>query len=299
MDQADSLRKLAKSQGRNIVDTFPDNKSNKTKTIAITSGKGGVGKSNIALNMGISIAKNYKKKIFILDADFGTANVDILMGVFPKYNIANVIFDQITIENVLVEGPYGIKVLPGVSGVSQLTSLTESQKHFFFEQLELYQDANHPDVIIIDTGAGVGMGVINFLMAADEVIVVVTQEPTSLSDSYALIKTLHKYKPEAKVSIVINLVNNESEALRIYNVLHNVCSKFMDKDIEYLGYVSTSKTIVASVKEQRPFIINYPSCNASLDINRLATKVMNSESHDEKGLKNFFYLATKYFGWND
>jgi flagellar biosynthesis protein FlhG len=182
MDQADSLRQLVRSQGRNDVGVVVSRKEANTRIIAVTSGKGGVGKSNLSLNLGLAIAKSQAKKVLILDADFGTANVDILMGVFPKYNISNVIYDQIPIEEVIVEGPYGVKVLPGVSGVAQLTSLTENQKQFFFEQLELYQDKHHPDIIIIDTGAGVGNTVMNFLLAADEVIVVLTSEPTSLSD---------------------------------------------------------------------------------------------------------------------
>lgn len=299
MDQADSLRQLVRSQGRNDVGVAFSKKTANTRIIAVTSGKGGVGKSNISLNLGLAIAKNQSKKVLILDADFGTANVDILMGVFPKYNISNVIYDQIPIEDVIVEGPFGIKVLPGVSGVAQLTSLTENQKQFFFEQLELYQDKHHPDIVIIDTGAGVGNTVINFLLAADEVIVVLTSEPTSLSDSYAVIKTLHQYNAEMKVSIIANMVNSENEALKVYSLLQNVCSKFLNKDIEYLGHVSASKTLCSAVREQRPVLVNYPNAVVSYEITKLAKKIISIDPTSKKSFTNFFSLATKYFGWND
>ncbi|MEI7941543.1 MAG: MinD/ParA family protein [Candidatus Riflemargulisbacteria bacterium] len=299
MDQADSLRQLVRSQGRNDVSVVPSKKEGNTRVIAVTSGKGGVGKSNISLNLGIAIAKNQNKKVLILDADFGTANVDILMGVFPKYNISNVIYDQIPIEDVIVEGPYNIKVLPGVSGVAQLTSLTENQKQFFFEQLELYQDKHHPDIIIIDTGAGVGNTVMNFLLAADEVIVVLTSEPTSLSDAYAVTKTLHQYNNEMKVSIIVNMVNSENEALKVYSLLQNVCNKFLNKDIEYLGHVSSSKTLCSAVREQRPVLVNYPNAVVSYEISKLAKKIISIDPSSNKSFSNFFSLATKYFGWND
>lgn len=299
MDQADALRQMVRSQGRNDVGILSNKKEDNTRIIAVTSGKGGVGKSNISLNLGLAISKNLGKKVLILDADFGTANVDILMGVFPKYNISNVIYEQIPIEEVIVDGPFNLKVLPGVSGVAQLTSLTENQKQFFFEQLELYQDKHHPDIIIIDTGAGVGNTVMNFLLASDEVIVVLSSEPTSLSDSYAVIKTLHQYNTEMKVSVIANMVNSESEALKVFSLLQNVCSKFLNKDIYYIGYVSNSKTLCSAVREQRPVFVNYPNSVTSYEIARLAKKIISIESSSKKSISNFFSLATKYFGWND
>ncbi len=298
MDQADSLRQMVRSQGKTDI-VVPVRKIGETRVIAVTSGKGGVGKSNLSLNLGIAISKNHNKKVLILDADFGTANVDILMGVFPKYNISNVIYDNVAIEEVIVDGPYNVKVLPGVSGVAQLTSLTENQKQFFFEQLELYQDKHHPDVLIIDTGAGVGNNVMNFLLAADEVIVVVTSEPTSLSDSYAVIKTLHQYNKEMKVSVIVNMVSSDNEGLKVYALLQNVCSKFLDKDIEYIGHVTNSKTLCSAVREQRPLLMTYPNSAVSNDIIRLSKKIMSFDPSAKKSMKNFFSLATKYFGWND
>ncbi len=300
MDQAESLRQLVRSQGRNDVSASSlSRKGSNTRVIAVTSGKGGVGKSNLSLNIAISLSKNFNKKVLILDADFGTANVDILMGVFPKHNISNIIYDQLPVEDVIVDGPYDVKVLPGVSGVAQLTSLTENQKQFFFEQLELYQDKYHPDVILIDTGAGVGNNVMNFLLAADEVLVVVTSEPTSLSDSYAVIKTLHQYNEDMKVSVIANMAPSENEGLRVYSLLQNVCSKFLGKDVEYLGHVNASKTLVSAVKQQKPVLISYPNSSVSFDINKLSKKIINSDTGNNKSFKNFFSVATKYFGWND
>lgn len=300
MDQAEQLRTLVKMKDK--IDAIKQNgtvpQGKIAKIIAITSGKGGVGKSNITINLALSLAKESKKKVLVLDADFGTANIDIILGIFPKYNISHMFYDNKTLEDIIIEGPYGIKILPGVSGITNFTSLTESQKEAFFAQLEKYQNRHNLDYILVDTGAGISNNVVNFLLAADEIIVIVTPEPTSLADAYAIIKIVHNYDSTIKTNIVVNMVRNEEGSKRVFNTLQSVSEKFLDKHLNFLGYLKFDKHLSEAVRMQKPIILSYPHSDISMEILQLSKTIENKKVEGKKSIKGFFEIAGKYFGWN-
>ena len=301
MDQAENLRLLVKKhKAQELELSLAKNPlKGKTKVYAVTSGKGGVGKTNLTLNMAILLSKESNKKVLVLDADFGTANIDIVLGVIPKYNISHLFFENKSLEDIIIDGPYNVKILPGVSGLADFTSLTEVQKEDFFIKIEAYQSANDLDYIFIDTGAGLGPNVINFLLSADEVIVVVTQEPTSLSDAYAVIKVLNKYDSSIKVNVVVNMVSNENEAKKVFHTIHSVSEKFLNKNLTYMGFLRYDKIMPMAVKQQKPLVLSYPNSEMSLEILKLTDNIANKVLDNKSSMKSFFQLAGKYFGWNN
>ena len=300
MDQAEHLRTLVKMKDK--VDAINQNETishgRTAKIIAVTSGKGGVGKTNLTINLALSLAKENKKKVLVLDADFGTANIDIILGIFPKYNISHMFYDNKTLDDIIIEGPHGIKILPGVSGITSFTSLSESQKEIFFNQLEKYQNKNNLDYILVDTGAGVSNNVVNFLLASDEIIVIVTPEPTSLSDAYAIIKTVNNYDSTIKTNIVVNMVRNEASSKRVFNTLQSVSEKFLDKELNFLGFVKFDRHLSEAVRMQKPIVLSYPNSEVSMEILQLSKTIENKDMSSKKTMKGFFEVAGKYFGWN-
>ncbi|MDD5456544.1 MAG: MinD/ParA family protein [Candidatus Margulisbacteria bacterium] len=297
MDQADNLRLLVKMK-KMSAEYEKQSSRPLAKIIAFTSGKGGVGKTNLTLNLALMLSKEQGKKVLVLDADLGTANIDIMMGVIPKFNISHVILDNKSIEEIIIDGPYQVKIIPGVSGMANLTTLTEIQKLRFFEQLEIYQAKHKPDYIFIDTGAGLGNNVINFLLAADEIIVISTPEPTSMSDAYAIVKVVNQYNCNIKINVVINLAKSEQDAKRVFQILFNVSEKFLAKELNYLGFIKYDRMMPIAVKQQKPLVLSYPGADASLEILKLSKCITNKTADTNKTFKNFFEIAGRYFGWN-
>lgn len=306
MDQAHNLRKLVQLQkdidenkvNATLLQKTSQEKHN-TKIIAITSGKGGVGKTSITMNLALSLSRESKKKVLVLDADFGTANIDIVIGIFPKFNISHVILEGKPIEDVLIDAPLDVKILSGVSGVIKLNTISNEQRTFFFEQLEKYQSKHQPDFILIDTGAGVGDNVIGFLQSADEVLLVVTPEPTSLSDAYSIIKTMHNQVQDIKFNVLVNMAQSKDQAKRIFNTLNTVSDRFLQKKLNFIGHLSYTHSMTSSIRQQKPLILSYPNSETSLEILNLSNYIANKEFFQHKGLKNFFKIASKYFGWNN
>lgn len=301
MDQAENLRRLVQQQHVQFAGgaiTHLGEAGHPTRILAVTSGKGGVGKTNLTLNLALTLAREHHKKVLVLDADFGTANVDIIMGIFPKYNISHLFFDHKSLDEIIIEAPFQVKILPGVSGVANLTALTEAQKARFFDEIESYQIRHKLDYILIDTGAGVGTNVINFLLASDEIIVIVTPEPTSLSDAYATIKVVHQYDPDLKVGVLVNLVSGEAGAKKVFETLHKVTERFLGKELQYLGFLRFDKHMPFAVRAQKPLVLSYPNSEGSLEILRLADTLVNRDLSGKRSMKSFFELAGRYFGWN-
>ncbi len=301
MDQAEGLRLLVK-QFRGDVQpeiVFKQHDAlSSSRIIAVTSGKGGVGKTNLTLNLAISLARDHGKRVLVLDADFGTANVDIVLGMFPRYNISHLFMENRSLEEIILVGPHDVKILPGVSGIANLTSLTEGQKMRFFDELEQYQSKYALDYILIDTGAGLSSNVTNFLMAADEIIVVVTPEPTSLSDAYAIIKVMNQFNPELKTNVVVNMAVSEESAKRVFTTLESVSDKFLNKALNYLGFMRFDKHLPTAVRQQKPLVLSYPNSDVSIEILRLAHTLESKIDPQQKTIRSFFELASKYFGWN-
>ena len=265
IDQAQKLRQLASTHSQN---------STKPKIITITSGKGGVGKSNIVVNTSIMLQK-LGKKVLLFDADIGMGNDDVLMGFLPKYNVFDIIFNNKTIDEVMIKGPYGVSLVPAGSGLNRIENLSKKRREEFINKLS---DLENFDYILMDTGAGISRDVLGFISCCDDLIMVTTPEPTSLTDAYSLLKAVSHFNLKSKAKVIINRALDEKEANITFNKLNNAVSKFLRVEMEYLGMVSEDRKLVQSVRAQEPFIISYPNCDASKDIEKIAVKLIGDGS---------------------
>ena len=258
-----------------------------SRVIAITSGKGGVGKTNIVGNLGYAFAK-LGKKVLILDADLGLGNLDVLLGLAPKYNLSHVILGERKIDEILVEGPAKMNILPASSGIQELTNLNKDQKIEILTQLDLLIDS--VDVLFIDTAAGISSNVMDFNATAQEVVVVVSPEPTSITDAYALMKVLSlKYSGKA-CKLIVNMVRRPEEGREVFRQLQIVTDRFLDITIEYLGYVLFDGKVTKGVKTQKIVSELYPDTPASRCFADISRKIANmSPLNLPKGNSNLFW----------
>lgn len=268
LDQAQRLRQLA-SQG--ITDT------KRPKIITVTSGKGGVGKSNFVVNLSITLQK-LGKNVLIFDADIGMGNDDVLMGFMPKYNVFDVILGNRDIEEVIVTGPFGVKLLPGGSGLTKLDELTEEQRSGFLNKLSVLENV---DFIIMDTGAGINRSVLGFVACCEDLIILTTPEPTSLTDAYSLLKAVNYFKLKSSAKVVVNRALDEKEAKITYSKFNNAVNNFLKMKLDYLGYITEDKKLVQAVRTQQPLVVAYPNCDAAQDINRIAKTISGTIKENE------------------
>ena len=259
----------------------------KARVIAITSGKGGVGKTSIVGNLGYAFTK-LGKKVLILDADLGLGNLDVLLGLAPKYNLSHVITGEKAIDEILVEGPGKMKILPASSGIQELTHLTKDQKIQILSQLDLL--INNVDLLLIDTAAGISSNVMDFNATAQEVVVVVSPEPTSITDAYALMKVLSlKYSGKA-CKLMVNMVSRPEEGREVFRQLQLVTDRFLDINIEYLGYVLFDGKVTKGVKNQKIVSELYPDTLASRCFTDISRKISAmSPLNLPKGESNLFW----------
>ncbi|HCC08293.1 MAG TPA: hypothetical protein DEP72_09085 [Clostridiales bacterium] len=285
-DQAQNLRDIIKKKNKEPKRTCS------AKVIAITSGKGGVGKTNVALNLAIDFI-NRGKKTLILDADLGLANIEVLLGIVPKYNLSDVIYGKKIITDIITIGPNEVKFISGGSGIRELTSLTETQIKTFAQNLNLLDKM--VDIIIIDTGAGISDTVMTFLGFADEVLLVTTPEPTAITDAYALLKVFSDKikKGDINVKLVINKVKDENEGQKIFEKIKKVADKFLNIKVEDLGYLPNDECLEKSVRSQEAVIIKYPKSEITIALKKLAEKILNikTDKSNAKGLKMFIELV--------
>jgi flagellar biosynthesis protein FlhG len=257
------------------------------RTITVTSGKGGVGKTNIVANLAISLQKQ-GRRVMIFDADLGLCNMDVLLGLSPRYNIQHVINGNKRLKDIVVKGPDGVLIVPASSGIEELTNLNEIQKLRLLEEFESLPQ--RIDYILIDTGAGISTNVTFFCLGAQDIIVVVTPEPTSLTDSYALIKVLYTKYQEKNFNILINNVSEESEAKEVFRRLQLVTERFLNLSIDYLGFIPHDLSIPRAVKIQNPVLLRYPDSPSSRAFINLAKRI--ESSNDKKTIKGglqFFF----------
>jgi flagellar biosynthesis protein FlhG len=246
------------------------NRGSNARVIAITSGKGGVGKTSIVGNLGYAFTK-LGKKVLILDADLGLGNLDVLLGLAPKYNLSHVILGEKTIDEILVEGPGKMKILPASSGIQELTHLTIDQKILILTQLDFLIDS--VDIVFIDTAAGISSNVMDFNATAQEVVVVVSPEPTSITDAYALMKVLSlKYSGKA-CKLMVNMVSRPEEGREVFRQLQIVTDRFLDITIEYLGYVLFDRKVTKGVKNQKIVSELYPDTPVSRCFTDISRKI--------------------------
>jgi flagellar biosynthesis protein FlhG len=252
------------------------NQSPKTiRVISVTSGKGGVGKTSVVANLALALCR-MNKRVLILDADLGLANMDVMLGLNPRYTIQNVLKREKRIEEVIVTAPGGFKLLPAASGIQELTELDNGERLFLLNELDSIQDRF--DVLLIDTAAGISSNVMYFNFAAMEKVVVVTNEPTSLTDAYALIKVLNNKYHQKRFKVLVNSARSASEADRIYRNLGLVADQFLGSpSLDYLGWIPYDKMVPASIRQQQMVLQRYPDTPASKSFVSLAEKLMGKE----------------------
>lgn len=277
MDQAANLRRLVLEKGNSPV---------QTKTIAITSGKGGVGKTSLSVSLSIALAQD-GSSVTLLDADLGMANINVILGIIPKYNLYHVIKGKKKLKDIVIEVPEGIKIIAGASGFHQLANLESKQRNEFIGAIS---ELDSDDYMIIDTGAGVSQNVLSFVMAADEVIVVTTPEPTAITDAYGIIKSIAAQSPDKIIKLIVNRVQSVSEGKRVAQRVINIAGQFLNIKIENLGFVFDDMYVPKSVRNQKPFIVSYPKSKASGCVSIIADRISNRDIDAAKGtgLASFF-----------
>ena len=277
MNQAETLERImthSQPQKKKMA-ISRNNAEPQPRVICVTSGKGGVGKTNIVTNLGHALAKS-GKKVLILDADLNLANVDILLGLTPRYNLHHVFMGEKTLTEVLVQGPEGLLILPASSGIMELADLTEQQRMYFLAEMSAL--AQKIDIMLIDTAAGINNNVIYFNLAARERIIILTPEPTSLTDAYALVKVLSTRHDVKKFRILVNLARSEKEALAVFRKLSIVADRFLDSlSLDYLGYIPYDSKLPTAVREQRLVSDIFPDAPASKMFSKLAGNISQEE----------------------
>ncbi len=245
---------------------------NPVQVIAITGGKGGVGKTSLSVNLAVALA-SHGKKVMILDADLGLANIDIMLGINPKYNLSHVINGERDLGEIIITGPEGIKIVPAASGLSEMVTLTNNEHIGLIRAFsELSEDV---DTLIVDTAAGISDGVVSFAQAAQEILVVVCDEPTSITDAYALIKLLRKNHDINKFRILANMVRNQNEGTNLFKKLKLVSDKYLDVTLEYIGAIPFDENVRRAIKAQKAYYSIYPASKASMAVQKLSKKVIN------------------------
>lgn len=278
MDQADKLREK--------VELLKDNAPS-ARVIAVTSGKGGVGKTSLSVNLALQF-RALGKTVVILDADFGLANVEVMLGIRPKYNLADMIFNNKTIEEIITEGPMGIGFISGGSGVQDLVNLDKDKiKKLIAKLVKL--DSMY-DIVIIDTGAGIADSVVEFVLSSPEVLLVVTPEPTSITDAYSLLKAVNRkkdFKREQKsIKVITNRVEDMEDGKEIYEKISIVVSKFLNIQLEYLGYIPQDKKIADAVIAQTPVSLSSPNSETAMKMRSICSTLLDvpMEEENKKGI---------------
>lgn len=275
-DQAERLRAIVKE---NMTNT------NSARVITITSGKGGVGKTNFAINLGIALSK-LGQKTLLVDADLGLANVDVMLGLIPKYNLGHVLLGEKKIADIIINGPAGMRIIPSGSGMYKLANLGDKKLAQCLEYLN--QLEKESDFILIDTGAGLSKSVLKFVLAAGEVIIVTTPEPTAITDAYGIIKVITASKRDLPIRVVVNMVKNEKEAEEVMERLSAVSQRFLGMDLESLGFIPLDTVVPKAVKEQQPFILSHPRSIVAQNISQISTKLVNGDTPVLSGSVPFF-----------
>lgn len=255
IDQASGLRRMVKPRP--------------VKVIAVASGKGGVGKTNIAVNLGVGLSA-MGKEVMLMDADLGLANVDILLGLYPEYNLSHVLSGERTLEEVVLTGPEGLRIVPASSGLQIMSELTPMQHAGV---IRAFSELSFPlDILLIDTAAGISNGVVSYAKAAHEVIVVVCDEPTSLTDAYALIKLLNRDHGLQRFRMVSNMVNSVQSGRELYKKLLRVTDRYLDITLDFMGMVPNDDYLRKAVQRQRAVTDAYPRSKSSLALKKLSQK---------------------------
>lgn len=283
MDQAEQLRILkAGSQQPKAL----------SRVIAVTSGKGGVGKSNTSINLAIQF-KKMGQRVIILDADFGLANIEIMFGAVPKHNLCDLIYQRKSITDIITWGPLGVGFISGGSGIAGMSNLSRDYLNYIIQNLA--QLDSIADIIIVDTGAGISDAVLEFLVASGEILLVTTPEPTSITDSYSLVKALYRHprfnEETIKVKLIANRVQKESEGEVLFKKLNAVIERYLKVPMIYLGSVPEDTQLSKSVMQQVPVSLHDPGARSTAAYERIARRLLGKEEAErqpKRGMAAFF-----------
>ncbi|MFD1018201.1 MinD/ParA family protein [Thalassobacillus hwangdonensis] len=279
-DQAQRLREILEQRKQ----------TGRARTIAITSGKGGVGKSNFALNFSMELI-NLGKRVLLFDLDIGMGNIDILIGKSPTYTILNLFDEKLSIHDIIESGPNSLSYIAGGSGFTDFFKLTDEKFRYFTQEFDKLQQTY--DYIIFDMGAGATQDSLHFILAADEVIVVTTPEPTSLTDAYAMIKHVHRSRSDQSIRILINRAANKSEGHETIDRLTSVVRKFLDREIEALGILPDDKTVSKAVIQQVPYTQFDKRSSISKALVEVAGDFVSGTNTEEKRQESSFLFKLK------
>lgn len=288
-EQAEGLKELFNSgeeiQSEKVQNNVKTKKEHNTRIIAITSGKGGVGKTNFAVNMAIAYAQ-LGKKVILIDGDLGMANVNVLLNIVPEYNLMHVINKKKTMKEIIMDTEFGIKFIAGANGFSKIANLTVDELDDFANQFSALGNA---DIIIIDTGAGIADNVLRFVAAADEVFVVTTPEPTAITDAYGIIKiiTTEIVDRAVNIKLVVNRVHSADEGKRISERIINIAAQFLGYKVEYLGCIPEDSLVQASVIRQKPFIVVNPTSKPAAYLKHIVGRIEKTEPEFNEGVSSF------------
>lgn len=283
MDQAEKLRSIIKA-----------NQINRplARVIAVTSGKGGVGKSNTAINLAIQF-RRMEKRVIILDADFGLANIEIMFGAVPKYNLYDLIYQGKSIRDIITWGPMDVGFISGGSGIAGMSNLDREYLNYIIQNLSELDTLT--DVIIVDTGAGISDAVLEFLVSSGEILLITTPEPTSITDSYSLLKALNRHSrfkmDNTQVKVIANRVDNDEEGTDLFLKLNAVVTKYLKIPITYLGAVPRDEQLAKAVMQQSPISMQNPNAKSAKAYEEIAMKLMDKEvstSVPKRGMAAFF-----------
>jgi len=284
-DQAEKLREImkrkkdgtsSKNQGKSGLKS-PD----KARIITVTSGKGGVGKTNLSVNMALGFAR-LGKKVIVLDADLGLANVNVMLNMIPKYNLYHVIKKQKTMREILVETEYGISIVAGASGFSQIANMGEEDRRDFIAELDSLSNA---DIVIIDTSAGVSSNVLDFIAAADDAVIITTPEPPAITDAYGIIKIIATEYDSLNMGLklVVNRAKGAAQAKGVADRMINIAGQFLNLKVDYLGFIYDDSSVQHAVLKQKPFMVEDPKCRASNCVQHIVSRMDRNKPVETAG----------------
>jgi flagellar biosynthesis protein FlhG len=279
-DQAEKLREIMRKQSTPPV---KPKDAKKMRIITVTSGKGGVGKTSLSVNMALAYAR-MGKKVVVMDADLGLANVNVMLNIIPKYTLYHVMRKQKKLREILVETEYGISIVAGASGLSKLANLDDEERKFFIDELDSLSDS---DIVIIDTSAGLSRNVLDFIAAADDAVIITTPEPPAITDAYGIIKSIASDTAydslDIGLKLIVNRVDNVMEAKKVADRMTSIVGQFLNIKVDYLGFIYNDSVVAQGVKRQRPFMVIDPRSKASLCVQHIVERIENNEVRESDG----------------
>lgn len=282
-DQAEELRKLFVPD--NIKKETPNKVEAKNmRIITVASGKGGVGKTSVVVNLALALTK-LGKKVLIMDADLGMANIDIMCGVLAENSLYDVIKGKMSLKEVVFTTDEGLSIIPGGSGITELINLDNEARDRIVSDLNEF--SKEMDYLFIDCGAGVSKHILGYIAAADDVLIVITPEPTSITDAYGLIKILSRFDLHKEVSLIVNKVSSTREGNNTVNRIENVAKEFLKIEIKNIGFINNDDSVIKSIKEQKPFVLSYPRSKATRGMNLIAENFAEGNTKAPQGTEKF------------